>query len=73
MQVAENFVASILVEVESTEVFDFVVCQGKIGMEVKLVVPDIAKDFYFSKDMDWYYTMVEEKFESYMHPNFEQD
>jgi hypothetical protein len=35
--------------------------------------PDIAKDLYLSKEMDWDYTMVEETFEYYMHQNFEQD
>jgi hypothetical protein len=66
-------VASILVEVDSIDDSDFVACLETIGMEEELVVHDISKDLYLSKEMDWDYTMVEETFEHYMHQNFEHD
>jgi hypothetical protein len=40
-------------------------------MEEELVVSNIAKDLYLTKEMDWDYAMVEETFDYYMHQNFE--
>jgi len=42
-------------------------------MEKEFWSPDIFKDLYFSKEMDWVYTMVEDTFEHYANKIFEQD
>ena len=62
MHVVGNFVASILVMVDSAY---FVACQENIGVEQVLEVPVIAKGLNQSKVMG--YTMVEEACENYMH------
>ena len=73
MQVPENLVVSILVQVDSTKGFYFVVCKGNIGVKQELVVLDIAMDVYFPKEMDWCYTIFQETFEYYINQIFEQD